>query len=262
MSKNNKTTSNNNSDVNPLVKELNDLVKKRDSRLQIIRTSWFLFLGFFIVTAVIAVLLLSDGTKVNNVSKYTLIALGIYNIIFPLMTVLFPINNIELRINQLKDEIDLQGIGIDSLEARAEKQFKQHQAELKRYYDQSLRHGAWIFYIGIANLFVGFLIIGITLFLVSNKSSDGNLIVGFVGGIAGVLTNFVAVIFLRMYSGTVKSLSDFHNRLVSTNHLLYSNLLVSKIFDNQLRSETWAKLALSIPIHEKHNSEKKDSEIE
>jgi len=262
VSKKNKTASNNNSAVNPLVKELDDLVKKRDSRFQIIRASWFLFLVFFIITVVIAILLLNDETRVNSVSKYSLIALGIYNIIFPVMTVLFPINNIELRINQLKDEIDLQGIGIDSLEARAEKQFKQHQAELKRYYDQSLRHGSWIFYIGIANLFVGFLIIGITLFLVSNKGSDGNLIVGIVGGIAGILTNFVAVIFLRMYSGTVKSLSDFHNRLVSTNHLLYSNLLVSKIFDNQLRSETWAKLALSIPIHEKYSSEKKDSENE
>lgn len=210
------------------------------------------FIAFFI-GGLIGIILLFVGLwgvqDIENRSQITVIIFIFSGFLLPILigVLMSSSTQNDNRIFQIKDELELLKVDVELKELRAEKQFKSHQYELKRYYDQSLKHGSWIFFIGIANLFVGIVIIGVTFYLVSNETGDENsLIIGVVGGTAGILTNFIAAIYLKMYSGTIKSLNDFHNRLVYTNHLHYSNFLVSKINDEKLKNETWAKLALAI----------------
>jgi len=257
----NANTEKNESDTNTANDEnglLNSALKKIETKRSQNVVFRSILIVLFVVTQIVIATITIIDYNIHSSIDWTLLGLSVYSFVFLAALLFFPLSGIDARIDQIKDEIDLQSVGTKSSEMRAEKQFKLHQKELKRYYDQSLKQGSWIFYIGIANLFAGLIIIGVTLYLVSN--SDDKLIVGAVGGVSGVLTNFIAVIFLRMYSGTIKSLSDFHNRLVFSNHLHYSNLLVSKIFDEKLRTETWAQLALKIVEKEKESNNEKDQE--
>ncbi|MBY9086169.1 hypothetical protein KIH86_18325, partial [Paenibacillus sp. HN-1] len=96
----------------------------------------------------------------------------------------------------------------------------------------------------LVSLLAGMIIVIVTITLIVNSSErDNNLIIALTGGTTGILTNFVGVVFLKMYSETVRSLNIFHNRLVTTHHLHFSNFLISKIYDRDLREQTWAKLA-------------------
>lgn len=99
--------------------------------------------------------------------------------------------------------------------------------------------------VGLICILAGMVIIITTLVFLFN-SNNNEVVISVTGGVAGVLTNFIGVIFLKMYSETVKSLSTFHERLVATHHLHFSNFLISKIFNDPLREEAWAKLALSL----------------
>jgi hypothetical protein len=78
------------------------------------------------------------------------------------------------------------------------------------------------------------------------KTFSDKILIGVLGAIGAILSNFVAVIFVKMYSETIKSLTEFHNRLVITHYLHFSNFLVSKIRDERLREETLSKLAIEI----------------
>jgi hypothetical protein len=69
-------------------------------------------------------------------------------------------------------------------------------------------------------------------------------------GLGGVLANFIAVIYLRMYSATVTSVGGFHQRLVTTHHLHFGNFLTAKIEATGLRDKALAEMAtrLAAPI--------------
>ena len=162
----------------------------------------------------------------------------------------FPIE-IEDRIFQLQNELDLLSLEDASIEERAEKLFRLHQFELKKYYDQTLKHSKWIFVIGIFSIVVGFIFIVISFITLIKfperfKTFSDKILIGVLGAIGAILSNFVAVIFVKMYSETIKSLTEFHNRLVITHYLHFSNFLVSKIRDERLREETLSKLAIEI----------------
>lgn len=184
-------------------------------------------------------------------------------VIFPMMfigiislapLVFNPINRVEESIKEAKNELDLLTISITSIEVRAEKQFKLHQIELKKYYDQTLRHSSWIFVIGIFAILLGFIIIGVSIYLVINRSGsnelENKLIIASLGAVGTILSNYIASIYLRMYSETIKSLTEFHNRLVYTHHLHFGNVLASKVHDDDLRNKTLSEIAISLAEQE------------
>ncbi|WP_052675979.1 TRADD-N-associated membrane domain-containing protein [Paenibacillus sp. IHBB 10380] len=226
-----------------LQEELTLLEKRKRRKKQINRLIMLMFCFVLILIIVSFLFSLGMDSKTNTISA---IGLGIATFMYPIMVIIDPSSQFDKQIFDIKNEIDLLRIGTDSMELRAEKQFRVHQSEIKRYYDQSLSQSKWIFLVGIISLVAGMAIIILTLVLVFNGSESGNnVIIATTGGITGILTNFIAVIFLKMYSETVKSLNIFHNRLVATHHLHFSNFLISQIFDESLRERTWAKLALS-----------------
>ncbi|ANE85336.1 MULTISPECIES: TRADD-N-associated membrane domain-containing protein [Bacillus cereus group] len=175
-----------------------------------------------------------------------LMSMSIYFISFPLKN---PSYEYITELQEIENELDLLSISHSSLEERSEKLFKHHHFELKRYYDENLKQSSWIFVVGIACIIIGFAIIGITLyFLMANSSNEleNKIIVASVGAIGAILSNFIAVIYLKMHSEAVKALTEFHNRFVNTHHFYFSNFLVSKIQNEDKREDALVELALKI----------------
>ncbi len=135
----------------------------------------------------------------------------------------------------LESELDLVEATAITSEQRAEKLFKNHQYELQKYYDQTLRHSKWIFAVGVACILLGFVTIGVTFFVVVRPpvatTIEEKILVGAIGAAGSILANFIAVIYLRMFSEILKSVTDFHNRLVATHNLYFANFMATKVGD-------------------------------
>ena len=177
-----------------------------------------------------------------------------YALLFLAATLYFRVHELDRRldIQDAEGEKDLLTIADDSIQQRAEKLFRVHQLELKKYYDQTLKHSSRIFAVGIVCLLLGFVIIGGTIYLVILPSSQQlqglpeKVTLAVLGAIGGVLSNFIAAIYLKMHSETIKSLTEFHNRLVLTHHLHFGNFLAAKIANENLRESTLANIASSL----------------
>lgn len=150
----------------------------------------------------------------------------------------------------LESELDLLETTEVTPEQRAEKLFKHHQYELQKYYDQTLRHSKWIFIVGVACIFVGFATIGITFWLVvrpqASTEFQEKILVSALGVVGGILANFIAVIYLRMFSEILKSVTDFHNRLVATHNLYFANFMVTKVTEPETRDDIVTEIAKNL----------------
>ncbi|EKS8377829.1 hypothetical protein ABE55_22015 [Bacillus thuringiensis] len=197
-----------------------------------------------------------DIVKENSYGIYTKPTVLILTAVFMFFVMYFitqplrrPSTVYLIELQEVENELDLLSISHSSIEERSEKLFKHHHLELKRYYDENLKQSSWIFVVGIACILIGFIIIGTTLyFLMINSSNEleNKIIVASVGAIGAILSNFIAVIYLKMHSEAVKSLTEFHNRFVNTHHFYFSNFLVSKIQNEDKREDAFVELALKI----------------
>ncbi len=182
-----------------------------------------------------------------GIEKVYVIGILVYGLGLLFSQIVVPQDVKETQIRDLENEIDLLPISEKSIEQRAEKIFKNYQFELKKYYDQTLRQGSMIFIVSIS---IGFIIIGLTIFFVgTNTFTDVlkvKIVIGVLGAIAGILSNFIAVVYMKMHSGTIKSLTEFHNRLVYTHHLHFGNFLVSKITEKGMRDKTLADISTAL----------------
>jgi xanthosine utilization system XapX-like protein len=118
------------------------------------------------------------------------------------------------------------------LERRAMKLFQVHSQQLRRYYDQALRQRGVIFLTGIFCILAGFAVVGVAFALLKSAtpaSSLEKILIAALGAIGGILGNFIAVVYLRMFTETIKSIGTFHDRLVATHHLHFANFLISKV---------------------------------
>ncbi|OTW67880.1 hypothetical protein BK727_16965 [Bacillus thuringiensis serovar roskildiensis] len=173
----------------------------------------------------------------------------VYAIMFSMVPIIRRPSEHIMELQEIENELDLLSISHSSLEERSEKLFKHHHLELKRYYDENLKQSSWIFIVGIVCIGIGFAIIGLTLyFLIANLSNEleNKIIVASVGAIGAILSNFIAVIYLKMHAETVKALTEFHNRFVNTHHFYFSNFLLSKIQNEDKREDALVELALKI----------------
>lgn len=213
-----------------------------EKRLRIIKLSLASAIIFIVCSSIIYFL-----TEYEFIYSFFLF---IYGFSFLLIPIKFSVREIEIEIRDIENELDLLSISEDSIEQRAEKQFKLHQLELKKYYDQTLRHSSWIFLVGIICLILGFAIIGITLYLVFSSSAtielSEKIILASLGAIGAILSNFIGIIYIKIYSETIKSLTEFHNRLVLTHYLHFANFLIGKITDQTLREKTLAEIASNL----------------
>ncbi|MGY2612944.1 TRADD-N-associated membrane domain-containing protein [Bacillus pretiosus] len=218
---------------------------------------FFFFFSIVNICAIVSMLFnLGDMLKENNFGIYTKPALLIMMVTFTFMLMYSffrplsrPSTVYIVELQEIENELDLLSISHSSLEERSEKLFKHHHLELKRYYDENLKQSSWIFVVGIVCIVIGFAIIGVTLyFLIASRSNEleNKIIVASVGAIGAILSNFIAVIYLKMHSEAVKSLTEFHNRFVNTHHFYFSNFLLSKIQNEDKREDALVELALKI----------------
>lgn len=121
--------------------------------------------------------------------------------------------------------------------------------QLQRYSDQALRQRAYIFGAGVFFMLAGLGAVGAAFRLLYSREQlnvSEKIVIAALGTVSGVLANFVAVLFLRMFSETIRSMVGFHNRLVVTHQMHFANVLAASISNLDLRDETLAKMALSV----------------
>jgi len=152
------------------------------------------------------------------------------------------IRSYEEQLRQAEDEFDLLEIAEGDNVKRSEKLFRNHQKELKRYYDINLGHYRWIFPVGVMTVILGSAIVGSTIWLFRGAIKDSIAPI-LIGAVSGVLVDFIGAVLIHMYTETVKSSIAFHSQLMKSNHALFANMLAFKIEDPVKHDETFAELA-------------------
>jgi hypothetical protein len=209
---------------------------------------------------------MSNELKPPNYSPIELFFVAIVSTSFyPLVFEIFYLRNpSKEEIQELQGRVEL----LEDLpeQQRAERLFKLHQLELKKYYDQALSQSRWIFYVGLACLVLGFLIIwGAYRIITGNEiaHSAQKTIVAVVGAIGSLLSSYIGAIYMKMYTETLKSLTAFHNRLVRTHHMHYGAYLAARISDDtKLLNVTLSKMALATVSTHAEATAVSDSETE
>jgi hypothetical protein len=162
------------------------------------------------------------------------------------------LRDIENEIQELDFQIDLQQFEIAMQERRAEKILRINQLQLRRYYDMNLSQNFWVFSVGVFCVLLGVAVIAASLYLVLHVDSESSkIIIAALGAVGGVLTNFVAAIYLRMNTSASQNLAEFHAGLLHTHQLLIANLLASRIQNEEERSRTLSELATGLAKRER-----------
>lgn len=178
-------------------------------------------------------------------------SVGAFYLVLSLIFPLFPFGeSVEREIEAIESELSHQLSGADAIEERAKRLFANHEIDLKKYYRQTLKHSKIIFLAGIMCICIGFAIIVATYYLVWHSGGLGELsekiVASAFGLMSGILVNFIAVIYIRMFSNITDALTSFHQKLVVTNHLHFANFLVTKISDVEKRNDVLASIAKQI----------------
>ncbi|WP_349763645.1 hypothetical protein [Fusobacterium sp. SYSU M8D902] len=239
-----------------LKEQLNSLKKREkfNSRLKFM-SSTMMFISILLVILIISLVFFKKESVqlFLNSDKFELL-LTLIMTILPLIFLIesfFDKNLIFDKIKETSDELEYLNIENESDIKKAEKQFKLHQNELQKYYSQNLSHSQKIFYTGIVCIVLGFGIIVFTMWILSTKNINNTLELMITGGIGGVLSNFIGVIYLKMYSETLKVLIEFHNKLVYTHNLHFSNYLLAKVENKELKEKILQEAILAIVKKEK-----------
>jgi hypothetical protein len=226
------------------LKEQREKLRRRRGQLVTLRTTCFGLAALALLIAPIGLMYLGDDAAV--------IAAG-YAVLFCVLFGIFRQKSRELgdEILDIDNEIDLLTIQPGSEERRAQKLFQLHSMQLKQYYDQALTQGSYIFWVGLVCIILGFGVIAATFWLLQREPSIGTseqIVIAALGSVGGILANFIALIYLRMHAETVRSTTEFHNRLVLTHHLHFGNFLVAKIQNRGLRERTLGSIASALAV--------------
>ena len=129
--------------------------------------------------------------------------------------------------------------------------FLKNEVELKRYYDQALRQSSFVFVLGVICVLAGLATVAAAAAVVysadqSEVGMTAQIVIGALGVAGGLLSGFVARVYLGLHKGTVSSMTDFHTRFVLTHHMLFANVLVARIEDDELRDGALQEVAFAI----------------
>jgi hypothetical protein len=222
-------------------------------RTKLILYGWGAF-ALWIIIPVITLLVYNKRFPQRELDAYVIVSLSVLGGLVALaMTNLkhIGLQGMDEHIQNMEFELDLLRHNPSIEEQRAEKLLSINQYQLKRYHELALSQGSWIFVVGAGCLLIGFVIIGVTFWMIRNiplqsqvKVSE-HIVIGAVGSIGAILVNYVAAIYLKMYATTTTNLGAFHAKLVATNDLFFANVLASRL-EKTDRSATIKQLALAI----------------
>jgi hypothetical protein len=145
-------------------------------------------------------------------------------------------------------EEELLRSGASPEESRAEELLRMYQVQLRRYYDLNLTQNTWIFATGILCILLGVSVIATTIYLIATSPAGWQVktVLGLVGAVGSLMTNYIAAVYLRMNSATTTSLTTFHTTLAATHQLFLANLLVARIEDPKQRWDALVQVSLAI----------------
>lgn len=149
------------------------------------------------------------------------------------------------RLDDAEFEAEVLNLERSDPEAKADRLWRMNASQLGRYHEMNLQQNAWIFALAIGCIALGATVVLYTLWLFGNTEITGgeSVVTAVVAGIGSILTNFVAVIFLRLHSSSSKNLARFHEKLAGSQRLLLSNVIASQIVPEDQRWVTYAELA-------------------
>ena len=152
------------------------------------------------------------------------------------------------RLSDLELAYDIEQFEINKEISYAEKTLRLHNVQLEKYYSENLSQSKWIFFIGLFCIMAGLGIVVATCYFVNTSatSETSKIIISVLGGLSALLTDFIAVIYLRMNSEISSTLRDFHSRLVDTHKILMGNLIAAKIDDKELKHQTLSEIAKEV----------------
>lgn len=104
----------------------------------------------------------------------------------------------------------------------------------------------------IALVGFGILSIGIVLSIYLTVTGNGNLNAAYLGGIAGVITEFTAVVFFYLYNKTLQQINLFHDKLISMQQISMSYLATDQIQNEEKKDQ--AKIDISKNLIERANT--------
>jgi hypothetical protein len=210
---------------------------------------WAQFLAILVGFACLAAAFICAAAE-RTVFAWPLATYSAFNFAFALLARML-MRDTDSDLQEVEYKIDLQRFQTDDREKRAEKILRLNDLQLRRYYDSSLRQNGWVFWLGIFCIILGVGISGLTLWLVGwphgwKLDFGEQVVVAAIGAVGSLLTNYVAVIYLKMNASVSGAMVTFHERLVATHQTLFGNLVASRIADDKLRWDTLSKIALNI----------------
>ncbi|KJH55742.1 hypothetical protein UF14_17380 [Bacillus licheniformis] len=221
-----------------LKRQKNELEQQKDYAIRLSRFSLYVGITMILIAIGYIFAVKDDPSHLGAIG----ITLGMGGVVYAL----YPKRHQEdIFIKVIKNELSL----LDSPESRSETLFRQHHFDLNGYYELNLKQNKIVFKVGIICIILGFVVIGVTFVLLASdilKGVQTKMIVAAIGALGAILSNFIAAIYLKMHTNTIKTMTEFHNRYVNTNHLYFSNYLISNIKDDKKREETLATLALNL----------------
>ena len=154
------------------------------------------------------------------------------------------IKTAQVKIDTINKDIELIEIKSGDERILAEKEFKVHQKELKRYYDLNISQIKFLSRLGIILIALGLLIVISSIIAYLTLESDFWFVL--LGVVSGVLFDVIGAFFISMYAENMKVAISLHSKLSGSNDLLLANLIVSKIDDKKARNTALAEIAKNI----------------
>jgi hypothetical protein len=207
--------------------------------------------GFLLIAAFLYVFFRSSFVTSARILFFAVVVYGISSA-WALMVFRARIGRIKEERQEIRFEEELLRSGASAEESRAEELLRMHQYQLRRYYDLNLNQNSWIFAVGILCIFLGVAVIAATFYCIAHSKGEPwqiKVILGLVGAIGSLMTNYIAAVYLRMNSAITGSLTTFHLSLAATHQLFLANLLVSRIAEPEARWKALAQLSLAITQH-------------
>jgi len=208
----------------------------------------------FIVIIIFVLWLGAIGAFILLNFKFPIIDLTIVHLalisVFCFIVFLFLIGIISLRINGLNTEIELakrweeiRSIPPDMPEKKAEIIFELTQYEIKNCYYNNIAQGRRANHLALIPIMMGFLVLSMSIYLLSTNERYNSETIFALGAIGAILFGLIASIYLRISSEFAKSSNKFLGSMGTTNNLLSSDFIASKIRDVNLREKTYSNMA-------------------
>jgi hypothetical protein len=123
------------------------------------------------------------------------------------------------------------------------------QLTLEAYFNRNLNQIRWIFWLSIAVMSLGFLLIiyGVAL---GYQNSQGNWVVAAIGGIAGVITEFIGATFLFVYKSSMQQADRYTEILERMNFVGMAMQMLDSVAEHNKNIREYSEVNSAAPLQE------------